>query len=104
MIGLLLDQGAENKHLRAIWANAPKQEAPEQEAPGIAVNLTDILPSKLGYYSYDGSLTTPPCTEGVTFYILRTHGTVSREQLEAFPFKKNARPTQALNGRKIREN
>lgn len=103
VIGLLLDQGAENKHLRAIWANAPKQEAPEQEAPGIAINLAEMLPSKLSYHSYEGSLTTPPCTEGVNFYILRTHGSVSREQLEAFPFKANARPTQPLNGRKILE-
>lgn len=103
VIGLLLDQGAENKPLRHVWTHAPKQEAPEQEVPGVALNLKDLLPSKLGYFSFQGSLTTPPCTEGVTFYILKSHGSISREQLEAFPFKANARPTQALNGRKVWE-
>ncbi|MDN3922358.1 carbonic anhydrase family protein [Roseateles violae] len=51
-------------------------------------------------WGYEGE-TTPPCTEGVRFYILKTPAALSKAQVEAFPFKLNARPTQPLNGRKI---
>jgi hypothetical protein len=46
-------------------------------------------------------LTTPPCTEGVRFFILRTPVNISKEQVDAFPFKLNARPVQPQNNREI---
>lgn len=104
VIGLLLNEGSDNAVLKPIWAKAPRQEAPEVEIPESTINPSAFFPKKLSFYSYSGSLTTPPCTEGVTFYILRTPGQMSKEQLEAFPFKLNARPVQALNGRKILAN
>ena len=104
VVGVLLNQGTENEVIRSIWSNAPKQEGPEVDVPGVALNLMKILPAALEYYSFEGSLTTPPCTEGVTFYILKASGNVSREQVNAFPFTLNARPVQALNGRKVTAN
>ena len=66
-------------------------------------DTSSMLPSSLAYYSYAGSLTTPPCSEGVSFYILKAPVELSKNQLNAFQkvFKMNARPLQPLNGRKI---
>ena len=72
--------------------------------PNVKLDPAALVPKSLSYYSFEGSLTTPPCTEGVTFYILKTPAALSKEQVQAFPFKANARPVQPLNGRKILAN
>jgi carbonic anhydrase len=104
VIGVLLSEGAENEAVKMIWANAPKEEGPEKVVAESTFNPAAMLPKRLHYYSFEGSLTTPPCTEGVTFYILKTPMTISRAQIDAFPFKMNARPVQPLNGRHISAN
>jgi len=104
VIGVLLSEGAENESVKMIWANAPKEEGPEKVVAESTFNPAAMLPKRLHYYSFEGSLTTPPCTEGVTFYILKTPTTISRAQVDAFPFKMNARPVQPLNGRHISAN
>jgi len=101
VLGVLLKEGAENATLRTVWANAPKAEGPEVLVPGVRLSPAALMPANLGYYSFEGSLTTPPCTEGVTFYILKAPATLSKEQVQAFPFRLNARPVQPLNGRRI---
>lgn len=101
VLGVLLNEGAENDTLKTVWASAPKSEGPEVVVPDAKLNPAALVPKNLGYYSFEGSLTTPPCTEGVTFYILKTPVTLSKDQVQAFPFKLNARPVQPLNGRKI---
>ena len=104
VIGVLLSEGAENDSIKLIWANAPKKEGPEKVVTESTLNPAAMWPKRLNYYSFEGSLTTPPCTEGVTFYILKTPMTISRAQIDAFPFKMNARPVQPLNGRHISVN
>lgn len=101
VLGVLLKEGAENATLRTLWAHAPMREGPEVVVPGAKINPAALIPKDLHYYSFEGSLTTPPCTEGVAFYILKTPAPISRAQVEAFPFELNARPVQPLNGRKI---
>jgi carbonic anhydrase len=101
VIGVLLKETGENRFLKSIWQNAPKVEGPEVEVAGATINPTNLLPTTLKFWTYEGSLTTPPCTEGVSFFILKNPAHISRDQLEAFPFKMNARPVQPLNGRKI---
>lgn len=101
VLGVLLNEGAENATLKTVWANAPKKEGPEAVVPKAKLNPAALVPKQLTYYSFEGSLTTPPCSEGVTFYILKTPTSLSKAQVEAFPFKLNARPVQPLNGRKI---
>ena len=64
-------------------------------------NPGKLLPREFDFYSYEGSLTTPPCTEGVTFYILKATVNVSNDQVTKFPFPMNARPVQPRNGREI---
>jgi carbonic anhydrase len=63
------------------------------------------LPASLAYYGYAGSLTTPGCSEGVDFYILKTPVELSPQQLASFKkiFPLNARPVMPLNGRKVTE-
>jgi carbonic anhydrase len=66
-------------------------------------NAADLLPQSTAYYSYTGSLTTPPCSEDVSFFILKNPIELSSNQLASFKqvFKMNARPVQPLNGRVI---
>ncbi len=101
VLGVLLNEGTENPTLKTVWANAPRKEGPEVVVPNAKLNPAALVPKSLNYYSFEGSLTTPPCSEGVTFYILKTPTSLSKEQVQAFPFKLNARPVQPLNGRKI---
>ena len=82
----------------------PQAEGPEVVVKGAKINPGALLPKSLNYYSFEGSLTTPPCSEGVTFYILKSPTTMAKAQVEAFPFKLNARPVQPLNGRKVMAN
>src|SRR5437868_4501818 len=101
VLGVLLNEGAEDPTLKTVWANAPKSEGPEVVVPDAKLNPAALVPKSLSYYSFEGSLTTPPCSEGVTFYILKNPTSLSKEQVQAFPFKANARPVQPLNGRRI---
>ena len=101
VLGVLLKEGNENPGIKALWTHAPAKEGPEVTPEGVMFNPANLLPREYEFYSYEGSLTTPPCTEGVRFFILKSQVNISREQVEAFPFKKNARPVQPQNGRAI---
>ncbi len=101
VLGVLLKEGNENPGIKTLWANAPLTEGPEVEPEGVMFNPANLLPREYEFYSYEGSLTTPPCTEGVRFFILKSQVNITKEQVEQFPFKKNARPVQPQNGRAI---
>jgi len=101
VLGVLLKEGNENPGIKTLWANMPKAEGPEVEVEGVKFNPGNLLPKEFDFFSYEGSLTTPPCTEGVRFFILKTPVNVAKEQVAEFPFKLNARPVQPQNGREI---
>jgi carbonic anhydrase len=101
VLGVLLKEGNENPGIKTLWANAPLTEGPEVAPEGVMFNPANLLPREYEFYSYEGSLTTPPCTEGVRYFILKSQVNIAREQVEQFPFKKNARPVQPQNGRAI---
>ena len=101
VLGVMLREGNENPGIKTLWTHAPTKEGPEVSPEGVNFNPANLLPREYEFYSYEGSLTTPPCTEGVRFFILKSQVNISREQVEAFPFKKNARPVQPQNGRAI---
>ncbi len=103
VIGVLINEGKENPLLKTLWKHAPSKAGAEVKVEDVKVDPKSLIPLKLNFYSYEGSLTTPPCTEGVRFFILKTPATLSKEQVEQFPFKLNARPVQPQNGRKITE-
>ena len=101
VLGVLLQEGNENPGIKTLWSHAPTKEGPEVAPDNIAFNPGNLLPRELEFFHFDGSLTTPPCTEKVKFYILKTQVNISKEQITQFPFKMNARPIQPLNERKI---
>ena len=101
VIGVMLNEGKDSAAIKTLWANLPPKEGEEFLPPKVTFNPGSMLPKEMAFYNYEGSLTTPPCTEGVQFYILKTPVDISKQQLAKFPFKLNARPVQSLNGRKI---
>ncbi|HXZ78715.1 MAG TPA: carbonic anhydrase family protein [Terriglobales bacterium] len=105
VVAVLLKKGQANSAIQTIWDHLPREKGVETPVEGITINAADLLPEKLGYYTFAGSLTTPPCTEGVTWYVLKSSKTLSAQQVDAFakPYPMNARPTQPLNGRVVKE-
>ena len=102
VIGVLMrESAAQNRALWAIWKNMPAKEGPEVTVSSVSINPANLLPDSLAHYAYEGSLTTPPCTEGVQFFIMKAPIGIQKEMIDSFPFKMNARPVQPLNGRKI---
>jgi len=76
----------------------------EESKGSFQLNPADLLPAKLGYYTFAGSLTTPPCSEGVTWLVLKNAVATTKEQVGQFAkiHPRNARPVQPLNGRVIK--
>lgn len=88
--------------IEKIWSHLPKEKNQELVVSGQTVDFSLGLPKAKTYYNYSGSLTTPPCTEGVDWNFLNTPLTISKDQLSAFRsiYANNARPIQQKNNRK----
>ena len=105
VVAVLLQAGASNALIETLWKNVPKEKEKEQDVPGVQVNAAELLPAnKAAYYTFAGSLTTPPCSEDVTWFVLKARTTISKDELASFGklYAMNARPTQPLNGREVR--
>lgn len=102
VVGVFMEEGKPNDFIETLWAHLPKQEQ-EKIVSGVKINASALPPNNKSYYHYFGSLTTPPCTEGVNWNILKTPIQVSQEQIEKFTtvYRGNARPVQPLNQRVI---
>lgn len=109
VIGVMIKEGAEHPALREILQNAPKTVS-EVTVAGASIDANAFLPRNRNYYKYAGSLTTPPCSEGVRWHVLQGSITASSEEITEFGhfvtdhetgFVGNARPLQPLNGRRI---
>ncbi len=105
VVAVLLEPGAANAVINTVWTYMPLDTGDRVRMPADALDLTALLPTDQRYYQFLGSLTTPPCTEGVLWMVLKTPTTISRDQLKLFAqlFPNNARPVQPLNGRPVRE-
>jgi carbonic anhydrase len=103
VVAVLLKKGAENKMFDTLWKNVPKEKGKDANVDGVTINVADLLPADHSYYTFDGSLTTPPCSEGVKWFVLKTPTTLSAHEIAAFGklYPHNARPVQALNGREV---
>jgi carbonic anhydrase len=104
VLAVLLKEGAEHAALKPVFDNMPPTAGPEQSVDG-TVTLGELLPADKSSFRYDGSLTTPPCSEGVKWVVFVQTMEVSKEQIAAFRsiFAENARPVQPLNGRQVVE-
>lgn len=102
VIGVNFKEGAKNTYLDSFWSKLPRTKGAKVDLN--LPSLSGILPANLGYFTYAGSLTTPPCSEGVQFYILKDPVSISVEQLSTFQklYPMNARPLQPLNERVIK--
>ena len=104
VVAVLLKAGDTNPVIAALWNNLPAHKEGEVELKGVAIDPVDLLPRDRGYYTFDGSLTTPPCSEGVSWYVLKNPSQVSSGEIARFAraYPMNARPLQPLNGRVVR--
>jgi carbonic anhydrase len=105
VVAVLFTRGAPNPLLDVLWKNLPNEKEKATEVAGVTVNVRDFLPADHGYYTYAGSLTTPPCSEGVKWIVMKTAVTASEAQLATFAklYPGDARPIQPANGREILE-
>ncbi len=104
VVGVLFKAGEEiDSTVAKIWLNMPEQQGVKQ-VPSVKINAADLLPPDLTYFNYSGSLTTPPCSEGVNWMVLATPRGVSEEQVRQFTelFPLSTRPVQPLNGRVVK--
>jgi carbonic anhydrase len=103
VVAVLFNEGAANPAIDAMVSHLPSAKGKEM-ATDATVNAADILPQDRNYYTFTGSLTTPPCSEGVRWLVLQTSGTLSKSSLERLTnlYPNNARPLQPLNGRAIK--
>jgi carbonic anhydrase len=104
VIAVLLDTGRENRLIKTLWDNLPKEKGKESVVNAVTINAVDLLPQNKGYYTFAGSLTTPPCSEDVTWFVLKTPVQLSADEIARFArsYPMNARPVQPVNGRDIR--
>jgi carbonic anhydrase len=105
VVAVLFAEGAANPLIDTLWKNIPAEKGKAQDVPSTSVQALDLIPAKRDYFTYPGSLTTPPCTEGVTWYVLKAHPTVSAQQIATFAklYPKDARPIQPTNGRSVQQ-
>ena len=104
-VAVLLKAGRANATVQQLWAHMPQTESHVETIAGVEVNPAGLLPHDTAYYTYIGSQTAPPCTEGVTWFVLKTPMEISAEEIHAFAtlYPHDVRPLQPLNGRVVRE-
>jgi carbonic anhydrase len=103
VVAVLLDKGGANGLIDSIWKNLPTAKEKEVLVTNVTIDAANLLPGNKGYYTFQGSLTTPPCSEEVTWLVLKTPVKIGDGEIAAFGkiYPMNARPTQALNGRAV---
>ncbi|MDR1936338.1 MAG: carbonic anhydrase family protein, partial [Candidatus Accumulibacter sp.] len=105
IVSVLLKKGDENPVIQAALNNLPLEKGGETAPPGQEIDLKQLLPDAPGYFTFMGSLTTPPCSEEVLWMVLKQPQQVSAEQLAMFRrlYPPNARPVQPAFGRIVKE-
>jgi len=103
VVAVLFREGADNRALQAIWEVMPTA-AGTSAAPRQKIEASALLPESRAYYRFNGSLTTPPCTEGVYWFVMQAHPEVGPSQIQAFQKAMgfaNNRPVQPLHARPV---
>jgi carbonic anhydrase len=105
VVAVLLEGGKEQPLLRTVWNDLPKEKEKEEAPQGVEIDAANILPADHGYYTFEGSLTTPPCSENVTWFVLKQPVSVSADEVTQFSklYRDNARPIQPLHDRVVKE-
>ncbi|MBI2307059.1 MAG: carbonic anhydrase family protein [Rhodocyclales bacterium] len=105
VVAVLIERGDENPFIQTLWNHLPLETNEEVAPPNVAIDPAKLLPADRSYYTYMGSLTTPPCTENVQWLVLKQPVQASAEQIAIFSrlYRNNARPLQPGFGRLIKE-
>ena len=103
VVGVFIAEGAHNAAFDPIWRNLPQQQGVEQHLEDVEFDIEALLPKNRSTYRYDGSLTTPPCSEGVAWSVCTEPIQLAAEQIAAFRqiMHGNNRPVQPLHGRTV---
>jgi carbonic anhydrase len=104
-VAVLLKAGNANTTVHQLWEHMPSTPGKEEVIAGVEVNPTGLLPRDTSYYTYMGSLTAPPCSESVTWFVLKTPVEISAKEVGAFAklYPHDVRPLQPLNGRIVKQ-
>ncbi len=104
VVAVLLQRGLPNSMIQTVWNNLPLEKH-DTVTPSVALDVSEILPERREYFTFMGSLTTPPCSEGVLWLVMKNPMPASPAQMALFSrlYPLNARPTQAGGGRVIKE-
>ena len=104
VVALMYEEGAENKILKKLWSRMPHNSGWASKCKMLGEMFITMLPKNKEYYSFNGSLTTPPCSEGVKWMVMKGYSHVSKAQVDEFLnlFEHaNNRPVQPINARKV---
>jgi carbonic anhydrase len=104
VVAVLLDRGSAHAVVQSVWNNLPLEKGEEVPARA-SLDLNALLPVERSYFTYMGSLTTPPCSEGVLWMVMKQPVPISAEQIGIFArlYPMNARPIQSAGGRLIKQ-
>lgn len=103
IVAVLLNEGKESALIKTLWANLPQTKDKENVVDAVKINVLELIPRDKSYYTFAGSLTSPPCTEDVKWFVLKTPTQISADEIARFgkSYPMNARPVQELNARDI---
>lgn len=104
VVALMFEYGKKNSVLERFWNVMPERAGDRRDISISAEEIRKLFPKKRDYYRFNGSLTTPPCSEGVRWFVLKEPMTVTKKQVEQFARvmgEPNNRPVQPLNARCI---
>ncbi|MFM2447948.1 MAG: hypothetical protein RIS44_398 [Pseudomonadota bacterium] len=104
VVAVQLERGSAHSVVQAVWNNLPLEKGVEQVARA-PLDLVALLPADQRYITFMGSMTTPPCQEGVLWVVMKQPVGISDYQVAVFSrlYPMNARPLQAVNGRMVKE-
>jgi carbonic anhydrase len=104
VVAVLLEHGKENRLVRELWKHIPNEKGKEAIHKAVKINAAELLPADRGYYTFEGSLTTPPCSEGVAWFVLKQPVPISTDEVARFTklYPHNARPDQPIHDRVVR--
>ena len=103
VVGVLIAEGRQNAAYAPIWEQLPAEAGAHSSLAALTLDVDALLPERRSVLRYTGSLTTPPCSEGVRWLVLSEPVELSPEQIAAFSalYDHNNRPTQPLHGRSL---
>ncbi|WP_395703167.1 carbonic anhydrase [Aquabacterium sp.] len=104
VVAVLLDRGSAHAVVQQVWNNLPLEKG-EELAAKAPIDMNQLLPEDKRYYTYMGSLTTPPCSEGVLWMVMQQPVPIAPDQINVFArlYPMNARPIQSASGRLIKQ-